>query len=217
MTFLQRISLIIRTFLQAIWSDFQLIRGIWKITKVQGPIVSIFGGSRLPLDNPYSKRAHIFAEKLVSHNVNILTGGGPGIMEAASCGALHGKKSIGIGIGVKELEDGKNPCVQEYFEVNYFSTRKWLLTHYSSAYIVFPGGFGTIDELSEILTLIQTKKLPKVPIILIGKEYWQNLMLWLESQALVHEVVTREHLKLFTITDDLNEACSIIEHICQQK
>ena len=151
MPFFYRIALIGRTFLKVFWSDIQLIRGIWKITKVKGPIISIFGGSRLPIDDPYAKQAHKLAQKLVSSNINIMTGGGPGIMQAASCGAVHGKKSTSIGIGVSELGEAKNPCVKEYFEVNYFSTRKWLLTHYSIAFIVFPGGFGTLDELAEVI------------------------------------------------------------------
>lgn len=217
MPFFNRIALISRTFFKVIWSDIQLIRGIWKITKVKGPIVSIFGGSRFPIDDPYAKQAHMLAHKFVSSNINIMTGGGPGIMEAASCGAVHGKKSTSIGIGVTELRETKNPCVKEYFEVNYFSTRKWLLTHYSIAFVVFPGGFGTLDELAEVLTLIQTKKLPMVPIILIGQEYWESFMIWLTQEALGHGVVTEEHLKLFTITDDLDEAFCLVEKTCQIK
>lgn len=215
MLFFNRIILVGNTFLKVFLGNIQLIRGIWKITKIQGPIVSIFGGSRFPINDPYARQAHLFAHKLVTANINVMTGGGPGIMQAASCGAVHGKKSISIGIGVTELGETKNPCVKEYFEVNYFSTRKWLLTHYSIAYVVFPGGFGTLDELAEILTLIQTKKLPMAPIVLIGKEYWEYFMRWLSQEALVHGVVTEEHLKLFTITNDLNEAFCLVEKTCQ--
>lgn len=217
MPFFKRIAFIGSTFFKVLWSDFQLIRGLWKITKVKGPIVSIFGGSRLPIEDPYILQAHVLAEKLVSANINIMTGGGPGIMQAASCGAVHSKKSTSFGIGVTELNESKNPCVKEYFEVNYFSTRKWLLTRYSIAFVVFPGGFGTLDELAEILTLIQTKMLPPVPIILIGHEYWEQLIQWLRQEAFVHGAVTEAHLKLFTITDDLNEAFCLIEETCQSK
>ena len=217
MSLINRIALIGRTFGQVFWSDIQLIRGIWKITRLKGPIVSIFGGSRFPINDPYAKQAHMLAHKLVSSNINIMTGGGPGIMQAASCGAVHSKKSISIGIGVKELGEGKNPCVTEYFEVNYFSTRKWLLTHYSIAYVVFPGGFGTLDELAEVLTLIKTKKLHAVPIILIGQEYWQSFMLWLKKEALFHGVVTEDNLKLFSITDDLEQAVCLVEKTCGTK
>jgi uncharacterized protein (TIGR00730 family) len=193
-----------------------LIHGIWKITRIQGPIVSIFGGSRFPIKDPYALQAHKLASKLVEAHINIMTGGGAGIMQAASCGAVHSKKSTSIGVGVTELNEIKNPCVKEYFEVDYFYTRKWLLTHYSLAFVVFPGGFGTLDELTEILTLIQTKILPMAPIILIGHDYWTPFLQWLQQEAIVHGTIKEEHLRLFIITDDLDEAFHLIEETCKK-
>lgn len=151
----------------------QLMYGVWKIKEIKTPIISIFGGSRFSTDAEYAKQAHILAKKIVEEDISVMTGGGPGIMEAASCGAIAiGKNNaVSIGIGVKELGEKVNPCVQHYFELETFSARKWLLTHYSVAFVVFPGGFGTLDELAEVLTLIQTKQLPPVPIVLIGHEY----------------------------------------------
>lgn len=217
MRFFKRLAFISHTFFKVLWGDMQLMHGIWKITKIQGPIVSIFGGSRLPTKDPYIQQAHTLAAKLVAAHINIMTGGGSGIMQAASCGALHSKTSMSIGVGVTELNEAKNSCVKEYFEVDYFYTRKWLLTHYSIAFVVFPGGFGTLDELTEILTLIQTKILPLAPIILIGHEYWTPFLQWLEHEALIHGAVKEEHLKLFSITDDLDEAFCLIEKTCQKK
>ena len=214
MQFFKRLAFISHTFLKVLWGDIQLLRGIWKITKVQGPIVSVFGGSRWPIKDPYAQQAHKLAAKLVDGNINIMTGGGAGIMQAASCGAVHSKKTTSIGVGVTELNELQNPCVKEYFEVDYFYTRKWLLTHYSVAFVVFPGGFGTLDELAEILTLIQTKILPPAPIILIGSDYWTTFLVWLKQKALMHGTITEEHLKLFTITDDLDEACRLIQENC---
>ncbi len=216
MSFFGRISLVVRTFFRVTWSDFQLVHGIWKIKKIPGPFVSIFGGSRFAIDDFYAKQAHLLAQKFVASHINIMTGGGPGIMQAASCGAIHGKKSTSIGIGVTELKEGKNPCLKEYFEVNYFYTRKWLLTHYSIGFVVFPGGFGTLDELAEVITLIQTNELPMVPIVLIGTQYWQYFMRWLTEEAMAHGVVTEAHLKLFTITDDLDKAFCLIEQTCDK-
>jgi uncharacterized protein (TIGR00730 family) len=213
----RRLVFIGKTFSKVLWGDIQLIHGIWKITKIQGPIVSIFGGSRLPLQDPYIQQAHKLATKLVGAQISIMTGGGAGIMQAANCGAIHSQTITSIGVGVTELNEQKNPCVKEYFEVDYFYTRKWLLTRYSIAFVVFPGGFGTLNELTEILTLIQTKILPMIPIILIGHEYWAPFLQWLEHNALVHGTIKKEHLHLFSITDDLDEAFCLIEKTCQIK
>lgn len=196
----------------------QTLYGIWRLTGIPGPKVTIFGSARLEQEDPYAKQAHQLGGKLVQNDISVLTGGGPGIMEAASCGAIvNGAKAKSLGIGVKELGEGKNPCVQEYLELDYFFARKWLLTRYSIAFIVFPGGFGTLDEMSEVLTLIQTDKLPKVPIVLIGKEYWHFLMQWLEHEAIEHGTISQDDLKLFTLTDDLDQAFAIINEFCKKR
>ena len=198
--------------------SFQLIYGFWKLTGVPGPFVTIFGSARLPQDDFYSKKAHELANMLVENDISVLTGGGPGIMEAASCGANSvGKYNRTVGIGVTELGEGMNPCVQEYIELKYFFARKWLLTRYSIGFIVFPGGFGTLDELGEILTLVGTNKLPKVPIVLFGKEYWEYFMKWLEKDALVHGMISESDLKLFRVTDDIKETCNIIHNFCKEQ
>ena len=118
-----------------------------------------------------------------------------------------------IGISVRGLED-KNPCVQEYFKMDYFFARKWLLTQYSSGFVVFPGGFGTLDELSEVLTLLQTNQIKKVPIVLIGKEYWQPFMDWITNEMVDHQLITPEHVKLFSITDDIEQAFCFVRGKC---
>ena len=216
MHFLSRISLTAKTFFNTMHSNFQLIRGVWKISKIKGPIVSIFGGAQLPIDDIYTQQAHLLAQKIVALHINIMTGGGTGIMQAANCGALKNQQTMSIGIGIKEFEE-KNPCMKQYIEVNQLYIRKWLLTHYSMAYVIFPGGYGTLDEFSELLTLMKIKKLQLAPIVLIGKEYWQGLIDWLYTEGLSHGVVTKEQLDLFTITDDLNKALCLIEYTCKQK
>lgn len=214
--FLYRIKTVVRMFFTLAHKNLQLLRGIWKITKIRQPIVSIFGGSHLNYEDPYTQLAHNLAKKLVEHDISVMTGGGPGIMEAASCGAVaFGKEGVtSLGIGVTELNELRNPCVQEYFEVSDFASRKWLLTRFAIGFVVFPGGYGTLDELAEILTLMKTKKLPQVPIILIGKEYWHFFMHWLTSEALKHNVITAENLRMFQVTDDLDEACMAL---CESK
>lgn len=214
----QRVRLWLRSFFKLLRVYRQTLYGIWKITAVPLPRVTIFGSARLEQDDPYAKQAHQLGGKFIENGISVLTGGGPGIMEAASCGAKANCKgrAISIGIGVKELDEGKNPCVQEYIELDYFFARKWLLTRYSTAFVVFPGGFGTLDELGEILTLIQTQKLPRVPIVLIGKEYWQLLMKWFQEEGLKHKTISEKDLELFTVTDDIDKAYSIIYEFCKK-
>src|SRR5579872_2511581 len=160
---------------------FQIIYGAWRVSKLPHPIVSIFGSAKLAQSDTYAKEANKLATLLSEAGISVLTGGGPGIMEAANCGIFKSKreKTIrSIGIIVRGLDEPRNMCVEEYFELDYFFARKWLLTQYSSGFVVFPGGFGTLDELSEVLTLIQTNQLKPVPIVLIGKEYWHSFMEW---------------------------------------
>lgn len=194
---------------------FQILYGAWKISVIKGPYISIFGGAQFAQNDPYAQKAYQLAQMLVVAEISVLTGGGPGIMEAASCGAFRAKTTAkSIGIGVKDLGEVQNKCTQIYFELDYFFARKWLLTHYSSAFVIFPGGFGTLDELTEVLTLIRTKKLNAVPIVLIGIEYWKPFMYWLEHEAVKHGAIKREDLALFTLTDDLDQAFCLVRDEC---
>jgi len=203
-------------FLRVFW---QIIYGAWRVSKLPHPIISIFGSSKTQQADQYAHDANKVAALLVEQGISVLTGGGPGIMEAANCGAVlqasNGTKITSIGIGVRGLNEGKNTCVQEYFEMDYFFARKWLLTQYSKGFVVFPGGFGTLDELSELLTLIQTRQLKKVPIVLVGREYWQPFMNWVTDEMLAHGLIKQEHLKLFSITDDPYKAFCFVRGECE--
>ncbi len=213
----KRMGLCCKTFFQWLRVLWQLLYGVWRVSKLPRPIVSIFGGSRIAGDDLYFHKAHELARRLVELDISVLTGGGPGIMEAASCGAIVPKrgKARMMGIGVTDLGEKPNECVQEYFELHYFFARKWLLTRFSSAFVVFPGGFGTLDELSEVITLIQTKKLERVPIVLFGVEYWDPFMKWLNMEALKHGAIGQEDLDLFTLTDDLEQVFCLIRDECK--
>ncbi len=195
----------------------QLMYGIWRVSKLPVPIVSIFGGARIDGGDIYFKKAHELGSKLVDLDISVLTGGGPGIMEAASCGAIVSKKGKArmMGIGVTDLGEKPNKCAQEFFALDYFFARKWLLTRFSKAFVVFPGGFGTLDEMAEVLTLIQTKKMAPVPIILYGKEYWHLFMRWLEEEALKHGTILQKDLSLFTVTDDLEKVFCLVRDTCK--
>jgi uncharacterized protein (TIGR00730 family) len=198
---------------------FQVVYGAWRLSRVPRPFVSIFGGARLSQESPYAMKANRLAQRLVEENVTVLTGGGPGVMHAANCGAIIPKnngKGKSIGIGVSDLGEGVNPCVQEYFELKYFFARKWLLTRYASAFVVFPGGFGTMDELSEVLTLFQTRKMARVPIVLVGVEYWQPFITWVRA-AVEADLISADELLFFTVTDDLEQTFCIVRDRCDDR
>ena len=196
---------------------FQLIYGLWYVCKLTRPIVTVFGSARLSQDDHYSKVTQDLTLKLVTYDISVLTGGGPGLMEAANCGVLlheNGKKFRTMGIGVKGLGEGANVCVQKYIAMRNFSVRKWLLTRYSDGFAVMPGGFGTLDELSEVTTLIQTNRIKAKPIVLIGKEYWQPLVDWIMNSALPKGLVSKEDIRLLDVTDDLDEAVCLLRGRC---
>lgn len=195
---------------------FQLLYGIWHISGLPKPIVSIFGGSRLKRDDFYAHKASELAQRCVDADISVVTGGGPGIMEAANCGAIYAKRGKGrsIGIGVRDLKEARNICMQDYLELDYFFARKWLLTQYSAAFVVFPGGFGTFDELFEVLTLMQTEQMKLTPIVLVGVEYWSPLIEWITQEALHHGLVSERELEMLVVSDDLNAVFTIIRDAC---
>ena len=200
---------------QLMRSFIQIMYGAWKIFGIPGPYVSIFGGARFAETDPYAHKAHDLARMLVLADISVLTGGGPGIMEAANCGAMNQQvKAKSIGIGINGLDQKPNQCMSIYFEMDYFFARKWLLMQYSSAIVIFPGGFGTLDEMSEVITLVQTKRIPGIPIVLIGKEYWHPFMRWIKTEVLKHGAVNEQDIALFTITDDLEEALCLVRNTC---
>ncbi len=197
---------------------FQIIYGVWRVSKLAHPIISIFGSAKVAQTDKYAQEANQLAVWLGEEGISILTGGGPGIMEAANCGAIKPTRKgnvKSIGIGVRGLNEPQNVCVEEYFELDYFFARKWLLTQYSSGFVVFPGGFGTLDELSEVLTLIQTKQMKKVPIVLVGKDYWRPFMQWITDEAAPRGLVRSEHVKLFSVTDDVYKAFCFVRGECE--
>lgn len=214
MIFLKRMRACLSVWYKMSHVTWQLIFSTWRLTQVSQPIVAIFGGSRVLQNDVYAKQARDLAQLFVNQGISIITGGGTGIMEAANCALPPaGSKAKSIGIGVKGVIEARNRCVQEYFLLDYFFARKWLFTHFASACVIFPGGYGTLEELAEVITHIQTKQLKPMPVILVGTEYWKDFMKWLQSDALKHGLVVQEELDLFTITDDLHEA---FRSVCDQ-
>ena len=200
------------------WKIFKImsefVEGFEKLSRI-GPCVSIFGSARTQPDNKYYKLAEDVAYKLAHHGYGIITGGGPGIMEAANMGAKKaGGSSVGLNIALPFEQDANLFIDQDkLITFDYFFCRKVMFQKYSQGFIVFPGGFGTFDELFEALTLIQTDKIGKFPIVLVGSDYWSGLVKWIEEVMLEEEQnISQEDLNLYGIVDSADDACDIINN-----
>lgn len=177
------------------------------------PCVSIFGSARVHPDHKSYKKAEVIARKLAENGFNIMTGGGPGIMEAANKGAKEGgAKSIGANIHLP-LEQECNPYADIKLEFNYFFVRKVMLIKYAQAYVAMQGGFGTLDEIFEAITLIQTKRIRPFPVILVGSDYWKSLWDWVRSTLLEQGLVSSEDMELVTILDDPDDVVRTIRRV----
>jgi uncharacterized protein (TIGR00730 family) len=198
-----------------LWSVFKImgefVEGFDRMGRV-GPCVSIFGSARLKEDSPYYQQAVKLAEMITDLGFGVITGGGPGIMEAGNRGAKnkHGK-SVGLCINLP-FEEAANPYVDHKYQIDfdYFFARKVMFIKYAQSFVVFPGGFGTLDELFESLTLIQTKKINRFPVVLIGTEFWGGLVEWIKHTLVTNGTISAKDLDLFHVTDDLDEAVNII-------
>jgi uncharacterized protein (TIGR00730 family) len=187
----------------------EFVEGFDALAQV-GPAVSIFGSARVGRRNRYYGAARRLAAELARQGFAIITGGGPGIMEAANRGAKEaGGVSIGCNIELP-FEQGLNEYVDLGMEFRYFFVRKVMFVKYAEGFVIFPGGFGTLDELFEALTLIQTGKVEHFPVVLYGREYWEGMMQWIRERPLYEEKVSPEDLDLLTITSDIDEACEAI-------
>jgi len=174
------------------------------------PAVTIFGSARMPRNSPYYQAAATLARELARHNLTVITGGGPGIMEAANKGAALGKgKSVGLNIELPHEQQG-NRYTNVPIHFHYFFSRKVCFVKYSIGFVFMPGGFGTLDELAEIITLVQTRRIPEYPLILFGTKFWKGLLRWMNDQMKKPGYVSPGDLNLVTLTDDPHEAVEII-------
>lgn len=200
------------------WRIFKIlaefVEGFEKLARI-GPCVSIFGSARTTPDNPYFKLADEIAYMLTQRGYGVITGGGPGIMEAANMGAKRGNgKSVGINIDLP-FEQEANLFIDpdKLITFDHFFVRKVMFMKYAQGFIVLPGGFGTFDELFEAITLIQTDKIGKFPIVLVGKTYWKGLVEWTREVMLEQEKnISEEDMDLFIVVDKAEEA---VDHIDQ--
>lgn len=197
------------------WQIFKImsefVEGFEKMAKI-GPCVSVFGSARTKADNKYYKLAAEIAEKLCKEGYGVISGGGPGIMEAANKGAQVGKgKSVGLNIRLPfEQYANKYVDFDKLVTFDYFFVRKTIFLKYSQGFIAMPGGFGTLDELFEALTLVQTYKIAEFPVIFVGREYWGGLIDWIKDTMLKEGNINENDLKLFHLVDTADEAVQII-------
>jgi len=176
-----------------------------------GPAVSVFGSARTKRDDPYYAMARELGRKLADAGYSVITGGGPGIMEAANRGCQEGGQlSIGCNIELP-MEQGLNRYVDLGIEFRYFFARKVMFVKYADGFVIFPGGYGTLDELFEALTLIETRKVQDFPVILMGSDYWNGMLDWIRSTLLAHAAISDEDVALLRLTDDTDEAVRIIQ------
>ncbi|MCF8218173.1 MAG: TIGR00730 family Rossman fold protein [Bacteroidales bacterium] len=199
------------------WQIFKIISevvsGFEKLARI-GPCVSVFGSARTKPQHKYYKMAEDIAFKLTKSGFGVITGGGPGIMEAANKGASRGNgKSVGMNIALP-FEQTSNKFIDpdKLFTFDYFFVRKVMFMKYSQGYIVMPGGFGTLDELFEAVTLIQTQKMVHFPIILVVKDYWCDLIDWIKNKLLAEKNINPEDLDIIQIVDNAEEAVAAINN-----
>lgn len=204
------------------WAIFKImgefVNGYEKLSKI-GPCVSIFGSARTKPDNKYYKLAEEIAQKIVDHGYGVITGGGPGIMEAGNKGAhIAGGTSVGLNIELP-FEQHDNPYIDadKSLDFDYFFVRKVMFVKYSQGFVVMPGGFGTLDEMFEALTLIQTNKIEKFPIILVGTEFWEGLLDWVKSTLLgKFSNISEKDLDLIHVVDSAEEVLQILDNFYKE-
>jgi uncharacterized protein (TIGR00730 family) len=190
----------------------EFVEGFEKLAKI-GPCVTIFGSARTNENHPDYKKAEEIAYRLVEHGYGVITGGGPGIMEAGNRGAHRaGGKSVGLNIFLPHEQKG-NPYIdpEKLISFDYFFVRKVMFVKYSQGFIVMPGGFGTMDELTEALTLIQTKKIGRFPIVLVGVKFWEGMFTWFKQTLISEKMIDSGDLDLINLVDKPEDAVRVID------
>ena len=191
-----------------IMSEF--VEGFEKLAVI-APSVSIFGSARIHAEHPVYRQAQEIAKRLSDAGFSVVSGGGPGVMEAANKGAYEGAKGLSVGLNIQlPHEQSSNEFQDVSLEFRHFFSRKVMFVKYANAYVVMPGGFGTLDELAEILVLIQTGKSRKIPVILVGSDFWRGLLAWMEETMVTGGLIKAEDMRLMTLVDDADAVIAAI-------
>lgn len=197
-----------------IMSEF--VDGFDAMSAIDVPAVTMYGSARTPVDNPYYLMAEEIAAGLAKAGYCVITGGGPGMMEAANKGAIEaGGISVGLNIDLPHEQD-PNPYANLPLDFKYFFVRKVMFMKYSSAFICMPGGFGSLDELFEALTLIQTERIKPFPIVLVGTDFWAGLVDWIKDKLLGYGNISPEDISLFRVLDDVDEVVDYLKETIQR-
>lgn len=200
---------------QESWKVFQImsefVEGFERLATIE-PSVSVFGSARIAKDHPYYQLTLDICQRLSDEGFSIVSGGGPGLMEAANRGAYAGEKGLSVGLNIHlphEQSDNGYQDISVHFR--HFFSRKVMFVKYAAAYVVMPGGFGTLDELAEILTLIQTGKSRRIPVILVCSAFWQGLLAWFKDKLVAEGTISPEDMDLMTVVDDADAVMTAIE------
>ena len=196
------------------WRGFRImsefVEGFEKLAVI-APSVSIFGSARIHAEHPVYRQAQEIAKRLSDAGFSVVSGGGPGVMEAANKGAYEGAKGLSVGLNIRlPHEQSSNEFQDISLEFRHFFSRKVMFVKYANAYVVMPGGFGTLDELAEILVLIQTGKSRKIPVILVGSDFWRGLLAWMEETMVTGGLIKAEDMRLMTLVDDADAVIAAI-------
>ena len=202
------------------WRVFRImaefVEGFETLSKI-GPAVTVFGSARAKRSSPTYRKAEKLARLLVKAGYGLISGGGPGIMEAVNKGAKEaGGESVGLNIELPQ-EQKPNPYVKTLLTFRYFFARKVMFIKYARAYVIFPGGYGTLDEFSEAITLVQTKRIERFPIILVEKKYWQGLIDWFKETLIPRGYIQPEDLNIFYVVDEPEQVVQIIKKFYQNQ
>ncbi len=202
------------------WRVFRImaefVEGFDELSQI-GPAVSIFGSSRINPEHKYYKAAEKTAELLVKEGYAVITGGGPSIMEAANKGAA-GARGVSVGLNIDlPFEQKPNPYINHLINFHYFFSRKVMFVKYAKAFVIFPGGFGTLDELFESLTLIQTQRMERFPVIMYGSAYWKGLIDWLKGSVLSEDCIDKHDLTIFQTVDKPEDAVKVIRNFYKKQ
>jgi uncharacterized protein (TIGR00730 family) len=193
----------------------EFLGGFQKVLEIDRPAVSIFGSARTPEGTPVYESARDTARRFAEAGFAVVTGGGPGVMEAANRGCREGGGlSVGFNIDLPH-EQGLNPYCDVAMTFKHFYARKTMFVKAAEGFVIFPGGFGTLDELFEALTLVQTKKVTKFPVVLFGRSYWEGLYNWLRDSLLAEGKIGEKDLALLHLTDDVDDAVRVVEEAYQ--
>jgi hypothetical protein len=208
-------------FFNALKLGVSMVRVGCGLAKVRMPMVTVFGSSRIKPESDEYKQAFALSAALAKHEISVITGGGPGIMDAANCGAYSQHNSNDkllntLGIAVTGVDASFKSRCSKVLRVDTFFLRKWMLIRYSLGIVIFPGGVGTLDELFEVLNYMKHGRIPAIPLILIGVDYWQPLIDWMKHRLLQEGYINAEYLGFFRLTDSIDEACNAIITVCDQ-